>query len=221
VTALFGRLNLRNLQCQELRIITYVKISSGLAKRIISAYHERTTRDTPRSAVYGTTYAVNKIPHAIRVHVWHEEGNEYRIEFAYVDQKRPKPPKNVKSPQLLIDLLNEEPQEIELICFADFVYKQDEWRSIIEIPIALNSSKESDEPFTHIEAIEFSRRENSNIQYSVLIGKLEDGTTTHSTYFVEPWKGKLTREIPTLLSERSNKLSKVLVSRKRWKKYGS
>jgi len=221
VTALFRRLNLRSLQCEELRIIAHVKISSKLAKRIISTFHGRITRDTPQSALYGTTYTVNKIPHTVRVDVWHEEGNEYRVEFKYVDQKQPKPPKNVKSPQLLIDLLNEEPQDIELTCLADFAYKQDEWRSVIEIPMALNSSKESNEPFTHIEAIEFSRREKSNVEYSVLIGKLEDGNTIHTTYFNEPWKGKLTREIPTLLLKRSNRLSKVLVSKKRRRKYGS
>lgn len=214
MTALFRRLNLRNLQCEELHIITHVKISSRLANRIIATFHGRVTRDTPRAALYGTVYTVNKIPHAVRVDV-REEGNVYHVEFEYVAQKQPKPPKNVKSPQLLVDLLNEEPQDIELACFAGFAYKQNEWQSLIELPIVVNASKKSKEPFTHIEAIEVSRRENSHIQYSVEIGKLENGNITHSTYFNEPWKGKLTEEIPTLLLKRSSSLSRLLVSRKR------
>ena len=218
---MFRRLNLRNFQCEELRIITHIKLSSALAKRIIATYHGRMVRSTPRSALYGTIYTVNKIPHTVRVDVRRARGNEYHVEFRYVDKEWPKPPENVKSPQILIDLLNEEAHDIQLICYADFAYKQDEWRSIIEIPIALNSSKESKAPFTHIEAIKFSRRQNTHVQYSVQIEKLENGTTTHRIYFDEPWKGKLTEEIPTLLLERSNRLSKVLVSRKRQRKYGS
>ncbi len=219
---MFRRLNLRNLQCEELRIITHVKLTPTLAKRIIATYHGRMTRSTPRSALYGTIYTVNKAPHAVRVDVQHAKGNEYHVEFRYLAEKWPKPPKDVKSPQILVDLLNEEPQDIGLICYADFVYKQDDkWESVIEIPIALNSGKESKEPFTHIEAIKYSRRENAHVQYSVQIEKIENGATTHRVHFDEPWKGELTKEIPTLLLERSNKLSKVLVSRKRQRKYGS
>jgi hypothetical protein len=220
VTALFRRLNLRSLHCEEFTILTHIKISSNLANRIIAAYRGRVTPNTPRSAVYGTTYTVNKIPHAVRVDV-REEGKVYHVEFTYEEQKRPKPPKRIKSPQLLIDFLNEEPQDIELACFADFAYKQDEWQLLIEVPMAIVSDKESKEPFTHIEGIEFSRREESHVQYSVEIGKLENGTILHSTYFNEPWKGKLTQEIPTLLLKRSSSLSRLLVRRKKRSKHGS
>lgn len=221
MTALFRRLDLRSIQCRELTIITHVKISSRLAKRIIALYRGNITRDTPRSAIYGTIYKVNKIHHVVRADVWHAGGNEYHVEFTYEEKKVPRPPKNIKSPQLLVDLLNEEPQDIELTCYADFAYKQDEWRSIIEVPIDLKSSKESEEPFTHIEAVKFSRRKNEHIEYTVEIERLENGTTIHSTNFDELWKGKLTEKMPKLLLERSSKLSKVLVSRKRRRKYGS
>lgn len=213
---MFRRLNLKNLQCEELRIITHVKLSPALAKRIIAAYHGHMTRNTPRSALYGIIYTVNKAPHAVRVDVWHAKDNEYHVEFRYSAGKWPKPPKAVKSPEILVNLLNEEPQDVELTCYADFVYNQDDkWRSEIEIPIALDSSKKGKEPFTHIEAIKFSRRENTHVQYSVQIEKRENGVIRHSVSFDEPWKGELTKEIPTLILERSNKLSKFLVNRKR------
>lgn len=220
MTALFRRLNLRSLHCEEFTIITHIKISPDLANRIIAAYRSPVTPDTPRFAVYGTTYTVNKIPHSIRADV---RGGEklYRVQFTYEDQKRPKPPKHIKPPQLLIDLLNEESQDIELTCFADFAYKHNEWQSLVDVPAAIDSDKESDEPFTHIESIELSRREKSHVQYSVEIGKSENGTILHSTYFNEPWKGKLTQEIPTLLLKRSSSLSKQLVTRKKRRKHGS
>ena len=213
---MFRRLNLTNFQCKELRIMMHVKLSPALAKRIIAASHGHMVRSMPRSALYGTLYTVNKTPHAVRVDVWHVNDNEYHVEFRYSAEKWPKPPKDVKSPQILVDLLNEEPQDVELICYADFVYRQDDkWTSVIEMPIALNPSKKSEEPFTHIEAITYSRRENAHVQYSVQIEKGENGATKHRVHFDEPWKGELTKEIPTLLLERSNKLSKFLVSRKR------
>jgi hypothetical protein len=157
----------------------------------------------------------------VRADVWHAGGSEYHVEFTYEDKKVPRPPKNIKSPRLLVDLLNEEPQDIELTCYADFTYNQNEWRSMIEVPVDLRSSKESGEPFTHIEAVKFSRRKNAHIQYTVEIEKLENGTTKHRTYFDELWKGKLTEEMSTLLLEHSSELSKVLVRRKRRRKYGS
>ena len=158
------------MQCEQLRIITHVKLSSALAKRIIAIYQGRVTRSTPRSALYGTIYIVNKVPHAVRVDVRHAKGNEYHVEFRYSAMKWPKPPKDIKSPQILVDLLNEEPQDVEFICSADFVYNQnDKWRSQIEIPIALNSNKKGKEPFTHIEVIKFSLRENAHVKHFVQI----------------------------------------------------
>lgn len=219
---MFRRLNLRDLQCEQLRIITHVKLSSALAKRIIAIYHGGVTSSTPRSALYGMTYTVNKVPHAVRVDVRQAKGNEYHVEFRYSAMKWPKPPKDVQSPQILVDLLNEEPQDVEFICYADFIYHQnDKWRSDIEIPIALNSSKKGKEPFTHIEAIKFSSRENAHVKHFVQIEKLENGAIAHNVHFDEIWKGELTKEIPTLLLEHSNKLSKVFVSKKRQRKYGA
>jgi len=141
--------------------------------------------------------------------------------FPYYHLIIKEPPKEVKLPKLLVDLLNEKPQDIKLTCYADFAYKQDEWQSLIEVPVDINSSKENEEPFTHIESVKFSRRQNTHIQYTVQIGQTEDGVTKHSTWLEVAWKGKLTEEIPKLLLESSSKLSKVLVSRKRRKKYGS
>lgn len=212
---MFKRLNLRAFQCEEFRIVTYVKLSSTLGKRVVDESHGHRVGGILQSALYGTIYTVNKAPHVVRVDVRHAKGNEYHVEFRYAAEKWPKPPKDVKPPQILVDLLNEEPQDVELICYADFVYRQDDkWRSVVEIPITLNPTKESKDPFTHIEAITFSRRENTHVQYSVQIKKIESGATTHSVHFDEPWKGKLTKEIPTLLLERSNKLSKSLVTEK-------
>lgn len=213
---MFKRLNLKNYQCEELRIVTHARLSPALVKRIVATYHGRVTRGVSRSALYGMIYTVNRAPHTVRVDVLHSKGNEYHVEFRYVARKWPKPPKDIKSPQILVDLLNEEPQDVELTCYADFVYDQDgKWISLVEVPIALNSGKESKEAFTHIEAITMSRRENEHVQYSVQIEKTENKTISHKIRFDEPWQGKLTEDIPTLLLERSNELSKLLVSRKR------
>lgn len=212
---MFKRLNLRSLQCKELRITSHIRISSGLVERIITPYHGHITRNTPRLALFGLIYTVNKISHVVRVDVRRVGGDEYHVEFRYLDEGWTKPPKNIKSPKLLVDFLNEEPQDIELTCNADFAYKQDEWRSVVKVPIALTPDKESKATFTHVEGIKLSRRENGHIRYWVRIEKLEDGTTKHEVSFDEPWKGKLTEEIPTLLLKHSNELSKGFVSQTR------
>lgn len=212
---MFLRLNLAAFQCKELRIFTHVKLSPMLAKRIVAGSHGHIVRNVPRSALYGTLYTVKGVLHAMRADVRRVRGREYHVEFRYVAGKWPKPPKDVKSPQNLVNLLMEEPQDVILEGDAYFFYEREgKWTPAIEIPMAIKPSEEGEKPFTHVEAIRLSRRENNHKQYSVEIQQMEDGAIRHWVHLTEVWRGAMTKEVPRNFLKRSNTVSKYLLLRK-------
>lgn len=179
---LFRRLNLAAFQCKRLHIVTHVKLSPGLAERIVTGSHGHMEGGVPHYALYGTVYTVNKIPHVVRADL-SRAGETYHVEFSYEAAKWPKPPKSVKSAQKLATLLAEEAQDVVLDSIAYFVYEEDNgWRSNIEVPIRLETQREGKQSFTHIESITLSSREHDHVEYSLGIGRTRTGAIEHRVY---------------------------------------
>lgn len=221
---MFGRLNLAAFQCDELRIVTHMKVSRMLAERIVAGSRGHTARGLPYSALYGTVYAVNQIEHTVLADFCRitEREDKYHIEFRYLAEKWPRPPRDIKSPQKLAALLTEEPQDVLLECDTYLIYKQaGGWRSSIEIPIPLKPQKQGRESLTHIEAITLSRREHDDIPYSIEIRRVKNGAIRHWVHLTELWKGALTGEAPKRLLERSSRLSKSLMRKEREGEHGT
>lgn len=211
---MFKRLNLADVHCTELRIVTHLRLSRGLAERIIEASHGHKERNVPSSALYGCIYTLGESPYAVRADVRHVKRREYHIEFRYVAEKWPKPPKDVNSPQILATALTEEPQEVILECDVYFVYNEKgDWRSAIEIPMVLAKREKGRGPFTHIEAIRLSKREEDQIRYFIEIGRTEEGAIQHWVHLTEVWKDVLSEEVPGQLLERSMALSRAFLTK--------
>lgn len=209
------KLNLRSLQCEELRIITHVQLPVSLAKRIAKKSHKQPARDVPIHSIYGMVYTINKLPYAIRADFGHISKKKYHVEFRYVAEKWPKPPIDIKPPQEFIDLLAEEPQDLMIECYADFVYnKGDGWKSEVSVPAPLTSSKEGEQLLTHVEAIRFSRREQGRLQYSIEVEPWLNDSVKHHIYLSEPYDKAITEDIPTLMLQKCDTISKSLVSKK-------
>lgn len=212
---MFDRINLAALHCKRLRIITHVRFSPTLARRIVGETHGHVRDHEPDYALYGTVYTAKKVPHVIRAYV-HRVQNEYHVEFLYVAEKWPKPPPDIKSPEILGPLLAEEPQDVVLECDADFLYHQNgEWKSPLPLPMPLEKRTEGSLPFSHLEAIEFSRREKDSVQYSVQVRREDNGAIKHSVRHTELWKGPMTKDIPNRLLDLTSKLSRLLIYRER------
>lgn len=217
---MFSRLDLAASQCREICITTHLKLSLALAEKIVGESHGHKRGGVPYSALYGTVYTINKVPHVVRAYMRRIQEGYYHVEFRYLTEKWPKPPKSVKSAEKLAMLLNEEAQECLLECDARFIYEQKNgWNSVIEIPIAV-PQKEGGQRFTHIEAIRLSKREQDDIQYSVEIQRTRSGDVSHWVKFRELSKGSIEKEAPQRILERCSGLSKSLV-RQEEEKHGS
>jgi len=139
--------------------------------------------------------------------------NVYHIEFRYIAQKWPTPPKDIKSPQILADILSEAPQDALLECDGYFAYDEAQgWKSTIELPQPIVHRKKPREPFTHIEAIRLSKREENKIRYSVQIGRTPEGIIRHWVHLLEGWRGALSAQVPEILLEHSADLSRAFVN---------
>lgn len=211
---MFKRLNLANVYCEELRIATHMTLSRALAERIVAGSHGHKKRNVPDYALYGCIYKLDGAPHTVRAHASHVERREYHVEFRYIAEKWPRPPKGINSPEILATILTEEPQEITLECDACFLYhKGSGWRSVVEIPMRLAERRKDKEMFTHIEAVRLSKRYRNQIQYSVQVERTREGDIRHSVYFTEVWTGILSEELPKQLLERSAELSRAFLSK--------
>lgn len=206
---MFNKVNLANINCEDLCITTNVKLSSALAKRILSTSH---AHKKPAYAIWGRLYKFGRIPHAVRAEITHVQRNEYKVEFRYTVGEMSKPPRDFKSPEILATLLAEEPQEVMLECDAIFIYDKDRgWRSGIEIPLPLSKEKKEEDTFSHIEAVRFSKREHGQIQYAIEVTLTENNDVLHWINYTQTWKGALSKEIPEQLLAHCSELSRPFV----------
>ena len=213
---MFQKLNLLKFHCEELCIETHLKLPRELAERIVASSHGHKKHNVPDYAVYGCIYTIDQIPYTVRAHIRRLKQEAYHMEFLYLSEKWPRPPKDFNSPQILANLLSEEPWTVTFECNAHFTYdKKDGWASRIDIPMLLDKQVRDTGLFTHIEAIKFSKQEQGQIDYSIQISRTSQGDIHHCVYITELWRGILSGEIPKHLLERSAELSRTFVTKKR------
>jgi len=189
-----------------------MKLPTALAERIIAGSHGHKRRNVPDFALYGCIYRLDDAPHVVRAHIRHTQKRVYHVEFRYIAEKWPRPPKEINSPEILATALREAAQEVMIECNAQFIYNEKNgWRSTIEVPVPIAERDESKKLFTHIDAYRFSKREQDQIQYSIEIERIE-GDIRHWVYLAEAWKGVLSEEVPEQLLFRSSGLSKAFLS---------
>ena len=222
MAGMFGHINLVKSQCQELRITTHFTLSHSLGERVMTVSHNHAEKNLVVMAVYGELYSINNNPHALRVDVRRSANKpeDYHISFRAVAAKWSKPPKQIKNPSVLIDMLNAELQDTEWNCIVTFIYGTDKWRPIVEVPYSLSTEEEQDEDetFTHVEGLTYSRREHGKIKHSVQIGARADSSIIHYVRFDERWQGKLTNDFPIHVLKHSSDLSRYFLMRRRRRK---
>lgn len=216
-----GRLNLAGLNCEELRIITHMELSTALIERISAESHSHSKDKVLQFAMFGSVYTANKVPHVAEAQIERVD-SEYHVEFTYLVEKRSRPPKDVKAVWKLAALLAEEPKDCLLECHARFRYdEKDGWRSAIEIPMPVPVSDQRVRPFTHVEAIRFSRREQENIDHSIQIQRTRSGYIEHRVYLAEPCTEAITEQLQKRLLRRSKKISELFIRKEQEEKHGN
>jgi len=210
---LFKRVDLANVNCKRLRIVTHLKLSSALAERIVEGSHGHRKNNVPDYALYGCIYTINRTPHVVIAEAKRIK-EQYHVEFDYRAEKWSRPPKDVNSPQILAAMLAEEPQEVSLNCDAYFVYDEKSgWKSRIEVPIPLPEEDGGEGPFTHVESLRLSKRKQEEIQYSIHIERTREVGILHRVYLAEARRGELSEDVPRYLLERSAALSRAFVTK--------
>ncbi len=205
---MFKRLNLAKFNCESLTITLHAKLSSALAHRILTGSHHHATEGVPDLATYGSLYTVGKVRHAVQASVQRLK-DAYHVEIKYMREDLPKPPKGWKSVQRLVTDLAEEPQTVTVECDAYLVYdNKSGWKSAIEIPVPV-PSKKAEGPFTHIEAIRLSKRQQDNIEYWIQIRRGMAGELRHWVHIES--EVSLSEELPGSLLGRSVQVSRLLL----------
>lgn len=204
------RPNLPKFHCRELEIVFHVTLSKERAGRLLTGSHGHTHRGRPYSAVYGSIYSLNKVPHVARGYIRRAE-KEFHVELRHLQDKWSKPPRGVEPFAKLLDMLSEKPQRVTFECSASFVYDQKSgFKSAIEMPMPL-SGEEGERYFTHIEDITLSKQTDGLIQHSVQFGRTRSGDVRHSVFLL--WEGEIAPEIPLQSLERASKISRFLLLR--------
>lgn len=211
---MFKLLNLAEVNCTALSIITHIKLSPEIADKVLNDSFVVKRGKVPFQAIYGLIYMVDDKPHAIRARIRRIRKKYYHLEFEYMQEKWPKPPKVYKSPEILANTIAQESQKAVIVCNAYFVYdKNGGWESTIDVPIPLEKQEGEEELFTHIEAYKLSRREQNEIKYSIKIERNKNGDIEHSVCIRDLLKGTLSENVAENLLERSVKISKAFLTR--------
>ena len=219
---MFCRLNLAKLNCKELSIVVHLKLSRTLAERIFKGSVSRKKDNVPYSTAYGCIYSRNREPYVLVVVFEHAKGDVYHIQFRYLAEEWPRPPRNITSPDKLVTLFSEEPQAVEFSCNAYFEYDEKKgWKSVIELPISIPSKKEGDRAFTHIESIRLSKRERKKIQYSIQFRRTRQGMIRHWVYFSGMHEEGMSEKLPEQVLKRAVKMSRAFINEEKQEEQGN
>ena len=168
------RLDLPKTQCDRLSIVAHVNLPENVWSEMQEASISIHPDDEKPAVFYGSRYVVNNKTHAVRGHiVGTDEPDEYHIQVRYVPQDIERPPRSLKSVNLLIDTLAQHTENLSLECTVRFRYNlENGWDSRIPLPVPFFIG--GDSASTHIDGVRLSKREGEQLSIT------EDGCLRRS-----------------------------------------
>ncbi len=173
---MFNRLDLQASNCQRVCAFAHVSLPRALAKKVYEGSHN-VTHEKHRRVIYGSLYRRRGHSHVIRADA-DTVGKGHHVHFEIESEEMDAPPKTVRRPELLEEILAEYKGQLEFDCTATFVYREDDsWTSLPTLPAPLPKPIP---PFTHLESITVSSREKGRVDTSLRIRITSDHEIIHN-----------------------------------------
>lgn len=155
---MFSRVDLRRYHCEQLTFVFHRELSETLAEKVFLRPVGKGAPERPARILYGTIYTRAGQPHIVQGIVI-KAPDTYHVEFRYIAQRWPKPPKSIRPASALAEALAPEIKRADVDCLATFAYQKGQgWRPVLDLPLATPAFEAQDMVFTHIESITFGRR---------------------------------------------------------------
>lgn len=180
------RLNLPNHRCIQFEIHSDFTASSEKDAGILSLMNRTHTLDTaddeagnPASALFGSRTRTGGVTHRVQGRLTRTpRPSDLRMRLSVSSTRDSddlsKPPREFRPVSLLVETAGRLFGPIDISCSAVFEYDQKQgYKSKISFPIPLMFQGEEN-GLTHIESAEFSRRDNDEIDYQVIVMNSEE-----------------------------------------------
>ena len=186
------RLNLPNYHCVQFGLTSDFKVPLEKEADIVSlmtrTHAHEIDGEGPRMALFGSRTSTKGVIHRVRGRLTMTRNPtdldvDLLVSSHRVDDVRP-PPRPYRPVSLLVEASGDLFGSIEVNFNAVFEYDQRHgYRSSIIFPVPLMIPKQT-EGITHIESAQFSRRDNDEIEYQIIVMDPEDSDSLiHSVTF--------------------------------------
>lgn len=188
------RLNLPNYHCVQFELFSHFSIPLDKEADVQLLMNQTRTRDSDqedntRAALFVSKTSTRGVPHRVQGRLTMTRNPSDLDLLLSVSSSRLTadvgiPPRVYRPVSLLVNASTELFGPIEVTCHALFEYDRREgYRSKIVLPVPLIIPGE-DSGVTHIESAQFSRRENDQIDYQIIVMESEDSESlTHAVSF--------------------------------------
>ena len=180
------RLNLTRFNCVQFDLFSDFPVSADKHAAISALMNQTHSHPAsgeidgePRTALFGSRTRTKGITHGFQgILTSTPEPTQLRITLSVsssqADEELPPPPKTWRPVSLLVENASNLFGSISVGCRAVFIYDHRHgYESKITLPIPLRIQDDSD-GITHIESAQFSRRNNDELEYRVLVVNLDD-----------------------------------------------
>ena len=181
---MLGRPNLARDNCDRISVQFNVSLPEAIGAEATAGsvvYQDQEGRDV---TLYGKIYSQNSV--VLETLIFRAEQDNYFVNSLYIRESRNRPPKTVKSPDHLMDLIlaNASGQVTETHTYGIYRYKiVDGWNSDpVALPISLDEPWRivRGMPFTRIDGMSLSHESNDKILERVDIELSEEGEIIHT-----------------------------------------
>lgn len=184
---MLGRPNLARLHCERFNLIFHILLPPAVADDVLHGTVGHETGEDGFHVFFGSTYRVGGVPHVVTTSILSHGAKDYDIHLEFIQEERSRPPRGMRSPQRLGAILAHNiPQEpVSFAIYSTFAYKVSEgWRSVMPLPapLPMAQGRMSNLPFTHVEAVRISKRENSEVKQWIQVGVTEAGDLRHEVF---------------------------------------
>ena len=218
------RLNLSDYSCVFFRLNSefrlapdqYAEVQAVMARTSTHAHSTvESGEEENRVAIFGSRYRIRGTTYqslGTLSRTRREDGFSIRVSLTtnQADDALPRPPRDIRPVSQLVKAAAELFGPVEINCTTVFEYDRTQgYESRVALPMPLVLPDEAG-GITHIEGAEFSRRDNGDIQYRILITNPEDADLlVHSIVFNST--SKLSNYSARLLFEKARSISNRLL----------
>lgn len=161
--------------------------------------------------LYGRSYKRGKTSHLVIGAIQPtEEPDLYHIDLHYMIADWGNPPARIKNPDELWDFFQGIEGDLEIETVGCFTYPNDKFESLIELPYPVKAKK--GDPFTHIESVTYSKRDKEEVEYTLAVSSVENGT---QIWVTRDTKGRFTESFITQNLKESRRISMLGVKERR------